>query len=242
MARYQAHGFTVLTPGYPGIEPGTAGVAALREDPSGLAHIGVREVMDHLTEIIEGLESPPIIMGHSFGGTFAQLLVGNGLGVAGVSLDGAGVKGIKAMPFSEIRSTFPILKNPANRHKGVALTPKEFHYTFTNTLNEDESQVAYDRLCGTDSGSDPVPGRIRQLRHHMLRPLTTSPTMTGHRSCSSRVEATTSCRRRSRRRTTGGTPSTRRRSPPTRCSPAGTTTPVARKDGKLSPTSHWTGR
>jgi hypothetical protein len=46
----------------------------------GLAHVGVREVMDHLTEVVEGLAMPPIIMGHSFGGTFAQLLVGNGLG------------------------------------------------------------------------------------------------------------------------------------------------------------------
>src|SRR5271156_3180614 len=80
VARYEARGFTVLTPGYPGIEPGTAGVAALREDPSGLAHVGTREVMDHLTEIVSALPTPPIIMGHSFGGTFAQLLVGAGFG------------------------------------------------------------------------------------------------------------------------------------------------------------------
>jgi pimeloyl-ACP methyl ester carboxylesterase len=154
VARYEARGFSVLTPGYPGVEPGTAGVAALREDPSGLAHVGIREVMDHLTEIVSALPTPPIIMGHSFGGTFAQLLVGAGFGSAGVSLDGAGVKGIKAMPFSEVKSTLPILKNPANRHKGVSLTPKEFHYSFTNTLTEEESQAAYDRY------EAPTPGRI----------------------------------------------------------------------------------
>jgi pimeloyl-ACP methyl ester carboxylesterase len=71
-----------------------------------------------------------------------------------VSLDGAGVKGVKAMPFSEVRSTLPILKNPSNRHKGVSLTPKEFHYSFTNTLTEEESQAAYDRYAA------PTPGRI----------------------------------------------------------------------------------
>ena len=69
-------------------------------------------------------------------------------------LDGAGVKGAKAMPFSEIKSTFPDLKNPANRHKGVSLTPKEFHYSFTHTLTEEESQAAYDRYAA------PTPGRI----------------------------------------------------------------------------------
>jgi pimeloyl-ACP methyl ester carboxylesterase len=154
VTRYQDLGFRVLTPGYPGIEPGTAGVSALREDPSGLDHVGVREVMDHLTEIVSALPAVPIIMGHSFGGTFAQLLIGAGLGCAGVSIDGAGVKGVKAMPLSEVRSTLPVLKNPANRHKGVSLTPEEFHYSFTNTLTEDESQVAYDRYAA------PTPGRI----------------------------------------------------------------------------------
>jgi len=42
-ARYEERGFTVLTPGYPGIAGGTAGVTALREDPSPLANLGVRE-------------------------------------------------------------------------------------------------------------------------------------------------------------------------------------------------------
>jgi pimeloyl-ACP methyl ester carboxylesterase len=93
-------------------------------------------------------------MGHSFGGTFAQLLVGQGLGSAGVSIDGAGVKGIKAMPFSELRSTLLVLKNPANHKRAVSLSPKEFHYAFTNTLTEEDSQAAYDRYAS------PTPARI----------------------------------------------------------------------------------
>jgi pimeloyl-ACP methyl ester carboxylesterase len=153
-SRYEARGIRVLTPGYPGIGQGEAGAAALRDNPDVVAGVGVREVMDHLTEIISELDSPPIIMGHSFGGTFAQLLVGNGLGLAGVSIDGAGVKGIKALPFSELRSTFPVLKNPANSKKAVGLSPREFHYAFTNTLTEGESQRAYDRY------EAPTPGRI----------------------------------------------------------------------------------
>jgi pimeloyl-ACP methyl ester carboxylesterase len=153
-SRYAARGITVLTPGYPGIGQGEAGVTALRDDPDVVAGIGVREVMDHLTEVISELDSPPVIMGHSFGGTFAQLLVGNGLGSAAVSIDGAGVKGIKALPFSELRSTFPVLKNPANNKRAVPLTPGEFHYAFTNTLTEEESKGAYDRYAA------PTPGRI----------------------------------------------------------------------------------
>jgi pimeloyl-ACP methyl ester carboxylesterase len=152
--RYESRGCTVLTPGYPGIGQGEAGLRALRDDPSAVAGIGAREVMDYLTEYIGKLDTSPVIMGHSFGGTFAQLLVGNGLGSAGVSIDGAGVKGVKSLPFSELRSTFPVLKNPANSKRAVSLTPEQFHYAFTNTLTEEASRQAYDRYAA------PTPARI----------------------------------------------------------------------------------
>jgi pimeloyl-ACP methyl ester carboxylesterase len=152
--RYEARGCTVLTPGYPGIGQGEAGLRELRDNPDAVAGVGAWEVMDYLTEYIGKLDTAPIIMGHSFGGTFAQLLVGNGLGSAGVSIDGAGVKGVRALPFSELRSTFPVLKNPANAKRAVPLTPGQFHYAFTNTLDEEASQAAYDRYAA------PTPGKI----------------------------------------------------------------------------------
>ena len=110
--------------------------------------------MDYLTEYISKLDIAPIIMGHSFGGTFAQLLVGNGLGAAGVSIDGAAVKGINAMPLSEVRSVLPVLDNPANINKASALTPKQFHYAFTNAQDDAVSQQAYDRY------SAPTPAKV----------------------------------------------------------------------------------
>ena len=75
--------------GISGVQPGTAGVEALRRDPSPLVNLGVREIFDHLARTIAALDTKPIIMGHSFGGAFAQLLDA-GYGSAGVSIDGAG--------------------------------------------------------------------------------------------------------------------------------------------------------
>jgi pimeloyl-ACP methyl ester carboxylesterase len=152
--RYEAWGCTVLTPGYPGIGQGEAGLHALRNNPDIVAGIGAREVMDYLTEYIGRLDARPVIMGHSFGGTFTQLLVGNGLGSAGVSIDGAGVKGISALSFSELRTAFPVLKNPANSRRTIALTPEQFHSAFANTLTEEASRQAYERYAA------PTPGRI----------------------------------------------------------------------------------
>ena len=152
--RYEARGFTVLTPGYPGIGQGEPGLKELRANPDAVAGVGVREIMDYLTDYISKLDSAPVIMGHSFGGTFAQLLVGNGLGAAGVSIDGAATKGINVQPLSEVRSVLPVLDNPANINKASVLTPKQFHYAFTNTLDEEAAQAAYDRY------SAPTPAKV----------------------------------------------------------------------------------
>ena len=57
-------------------------------------------------------------------------------------------------PFSELRSGFPVLKNPANYDRAVALTPDEFHYAFGNTLSEEDSRAAFERYAV------PGPGRV----------------------------------------------------------------------------------
>lgn len=154
ITRYEQRGMRVITPGYPGIELGVAGVEALRRDPSPLANLGVREVYEHLAAVIGALDGQPIIMGHSFGGAFVQLLLDAGFGSAGVSIDGAAVKGVKALPFSEIKATFPVLRNPANLHRAVPISEKEFHYAFTNNLSLEASKAVYDRY------SVPVSGRM----------------------------------------------------------------------------------
>ena len=56
------------------------------------------------------------------------------------------------VPVSQIRSLFPFLKNPANRHKAVGFTPEQFHYAFTNTLSREESDEVYERYHIPASG------------------------------------------------------------------------------------------
>ncbi|MER6941300.1 alpha/beta hydrolase [Nocardioides sp. NPDC127514] len=144
VAHYEAKGLTVVAPTYPGFE---IEVEALRENPDIIANLTVTETVDHLAKVIESLSAPPIIMGHSFGGTLTQLLLARGLGAAGVVVDSAPTEGVRVNPISQARSLFPALKNPANRHKAVAFTPEEFHYAFTNTLTEEESLAAWERYA-----------------------------------------------------------------------------------------------
>jgi pimeloyl-ACP methyl ester carboxylesterase len=147
--RYEGRGYRVLTPTYPGFE---IGVEALREDPSPIEALTLPAVVEHIGGIIGELERPPIIIGHSAGGLLTQILLDHGFGAAGVAIDSVPAEGVRVVPISQVRSLFPILKNPANRHKAVGFTPEQWHYAFANTLSREESDEAYERYHIPASG------------------------------------------------------------------------------------------
>jgi pimeloyl-ACP methyl ester carboxylesterase len=141
---YEAKGYDVIAPAWPGLE---SEVEALNEDPTPLEGLGIETIVDHYESIIKELDAPPIIMGHSFGGAFTQILVSRGLGSAGVGIASGTVKGVPDLPLSTIKATTPVLKNPFGRKNATALDEKQFHYAFANTLSEDESKAIYERYA-----------------------------------------------------------------------------------------------
>ena len=143
-AHYEEKGYRVLTPAYPGFE---IEVEELRKNPDIIANLTVPETVDHLASVIESVEVPPIIIGHSFGGTLTQLLLARGLGAAAVVVDSAPTEGVRVNPLSQVKSLFPALKNPANVHRAVGFTQEEFHYAFTNTLSRVESDTVWERYA-----------------------------------------------------------------------------------------------
>jgi pimeloyl-ACP methyl ester carboxylesterase len=149
--RFEQRGHEVLVPAWPRME---REVEALRRDPSVLNGLGVAEVVEHYERIIRGLDAPPVIIGHSFGGLITQLLLDRGLGAAGVGLSPAPVKGVLRVPPDLLRTVLLALRNPANRKRTVPMTPKQFRRGFTNTMNDTEAQAAYERYYV------PAPGRV----------------------------------------------------------------------------------
>lgn len=147
---YEARGYRVLTPGYPGFD---VEVEALRADPRVIAELSLTDTIDSLAAVVTALDRPPIVVGHSFGGTLTQLLLDRGLGAAGVAIDSAPTEGVRVNPPSQIRSLLPFLANPANRRRAVGFTPERFHYAFANTLTREESDAVHERY------HIPAPGR-----------------------------------------------------------------------------------
>jgi len=148
-ARYEQRGYRVLTPAYPGFE---VEVEALNADPTPIAEVTLPQIIESLEELLRTLDRPPILMGHSAGGTFVQLLLDRGHGAVAVVLNSAPTEGVRVVPLSQIRSTWEVLKNPANRHRAVGLSEEQWHYAFTNTFSEEESRELYVRYHIPASG------------------------------------------------------------------------------------------
>ena len=149
-ARYESQGHTVLTPAYPGFE---VEVEALNTDPTPIEQLTVPAIVEHLESVIGALDAPPILIGHSAGGAFTQIVMDHGFGAAGVAINSAPTEGVRIVPASQIKAGWPVLRNPANRHRAVALNADQWHYAFTNTFSEKDSKATYERYAIPASGN-----------------------------------------------------------------------------------------
>jgi alpha-beta hydrolase superfamily lysophospholipase len=139
---FRAAGYEPVAPGWPN-EPETVELA--REHPEAVADTGIDDATKHFADAIAGLDDNPVIIGHSFGGLITEKLLGQGIGRAGVAIDPAQIKGVLPLPLAQLRAGLPALGNPANLHRAVSLTEKEFRFGFGNALTDQESADIFQR-------------------------------------------------------------------------------------------------
>jgi pimeloyl-ACP methyl ester carboxylesterase len=143
-------GYAPVLPGWPG-DPESVKEANTR--PEVFAGTTVGQVADHVADVIGRLRRTPVVIGHSFGGLLAQILAGRGLSVATVAIDPAPFRGVLPLPISALRSSLPVLGNPANRHRAVPLTYEQFRYAFANAVSEQEAAQLYETFAVPASGA-----------------------------------------------------------------------------------------
>ncbi len=149
--RYEARGYTCIAPAWPYDE---RSVPELRSDPHPkLAKLGIRDIVDSYDRIIRALPEPPILVGHSFGGLFIQLLLDRGLGAAGIAIDPGPPRGVFPTPTAFRAGLFVFLRW-AGWRKAITMPFKAFQWGFAHTLPLPEQQVDYEAQIV------PTPGKI----------------------------------------------------------------------------------
>src|SRR4051794_19142704 len=139
---YTDKGYRVIAADWPGRE---GEIEQLQRDPGHFASLGLKDVVDYYEQVIRELETPPIIIGHSFGGMVTQILLDRGWGAAGVAIAPVPVKGVRNLPLSSFKMALSALGNRFNKCETTSLSAKQFHVTFANALTEAQSVSAFTR-------------------------------------------------------------------------------------------------
>jgi pimeloyl-ACP methyl ester carboxylesterase len=147
---FEDAGYTALTPGWPD-DPDS--VTQANAHPEVFASKTIGQVADHFSAVIRELKTRPAIVGHSFGGLLAQILAGRSLSAATVAIDPAPFRGVLPLPFSALKSAWPVLGNPANRNRAIPLTYDQFRFAFANAVSEVEAKELYERFAVPAAGA-----------------------------------------------------------------------------------------
>ncbi|QMU77996.1 alpha/beta hydrolase [Streptacidiphilus sp. PB12-B1b] len=169
---FEENGCTTVAPGWPD-DPES--VAEARRHPEVFAGKSVGQVTDHMAQVVAGLRQRPVVIGHSFGGLITQQLAGRGLAAASVAIDSAPFRGVLPLPLSALRSALPVIGNPANYRRSVALSYPQFRYSFANAVGEEEARSLYETYPVAGSG---IP--LFQAATANVNPATEARVDTGH--------------------------------------------------------------
>src|SRR5262249_55618202 len=113
-AHFEEAGYVALAPAWPD-DPDTVPFANKHRE--NFANKTISQIADHTQRIVDGLKRKPALVGHSFGGLMVQIVAGRGASAATVAISPAPFRGVLPLPISSVKSGWPILKNPLNRHR-----------------------------------------------------------------------------------------------------------------------------
>lgn len=150
-ARYEARGFTVVTPDWP--HDDRTPIELRRSPDPQLAHTGQKAIIDHYDRLIRALPEAPVLIGHSLGGVFVQHLLDRGLGVSGAAINPAPTPGVPLGPHA-IVSALPVFSDLFSWRKTKVMSHQFFANRFAQTASRDQVEALYDRYIV------PTPGKV----------------------------------------------------------------------------------
>ncbi len=165
---FENKGYECIVPAWPFHE---GNPADLRKNiPAGLGKLTLDEVVNKISDIINAMNEPPILIGHSMGGLVVQLLISKGKGKMGICIDSAAPNGMLTFKWSFFKSNLPAI-NPLKGSAPALMTPEHFHYTFCNTMTMNETRTALDKYVVPESRNVPrsstkAAGKIDMKKAH----------------------------------------------------------------------------
>jgi pimeloyl-ACP methyl ester carboxylesterase len=147
---WRSAGYRVHTPEWPVI----CGlpVSTLRDaPPPALGDLSIQTIVDHMAAYVGALPRPPLLVGHSFGGLFVQLLLDRGLGRAGIALNPAPIAGV-VPGWLTLRAAAPAVLRPRGDRRPYALSERLWARRYANAAPPSLQQETWGRYVIPTSG------------------------------------------------------------------------------------------
>src|SRR3954465_7230777 len=165
-ALFEEAGYAPVQPDWPD-DPST--VEDARKNPDVFARKTLKQIAHHTSQVIDGLDKKPAVMGHSTGGLLAQIIADRGQSAATVAIDPGPFRGVLPLPISSLRAAGPVLKNPLNKGRAVTLTLDQFKYGWANALTGEEAKQLYETYHVAAPGV-----ALMQMANANVNPFTTA--------------------------------------------------------------------
>lgn len=149
---WEEAGWTVFTPTWSVLE-GRSAASLNASPPVELGGLTVGRIVDGLQAFIDALPEPPLLVGHSFGGLFTQILLDRGVGRAGIAINPAPIGGVVPGWWTLTAALPPILRwNGWNRP--YAMSRQRWADRFATGAPPSIQNSSYDAYV------IPTPGRV----------------------------------------------------------------------------------
>ncbi|SHL09590.1 Pimeloyl-ACP methyl ester carboxylesterase [Chitinophaga jiangningensis] len=144
---FQHKGYNTMAPPWPGKDADTKTLRERYPDKQ-LAAVSMDDIINQYISIINKLPEKPVVIGHSFGGLFAQVLLNRGYAAAGVAIHAVMPQGIIPYEYNFLKSNLPLL---ASLNSTYLMPFSRWQFAFTNGMPLEVQQQTYEQLVIPES-------------------------------------------------------------------------------------------
>ena len=150
IAYFSDRGYQTIAPPWPGKDADPGVLRSLQPDAR-LAGIGMPQLVKHYEDIARGLPEKPIIIGHSFGGLIAQILMNKGLAAACVAIHAAPPQGVLPYELNFYKANAKAFGYFSSLKKTYLMPFKTWQFAFANGLDSATQRSTYNALAIPES-------------------------------------------------------------------------------------------
>ncbi|MEO3403370.1 alpha/beta hydrolase [Mucilaginibacter sp. CAU 1740] len=147
---FESRDYQTLAPAWP--HKDASGCTLRQRQPdANIASQRLTDLTNYFADIVKALPEKPILIGHSMGGLIVQLLVQQGLAIAGVAIHSLQPKGIFTFKYSFYKAGWGPLGFFTSTKKSYLMSFSEWQFAFTNGMPYEQQKQAYYDLLTPES-------------------------------------------------------------------------------------------